>query len=576
MKFLLGLRTRRLFTLLLLPLAGCMNVSNPGSQSSSQGLNAASSVYITSSASSVTQGQAVTLEASVSPSLATGTVTFYNGSNAIGTAAINSAGPFPTALAFLTTSFSSIGAQSITAHYSGSVFYASSQSGAITIGVYNSQLASTSTTLQASTPTPQYQTGVTLTATVSPSSATGTVTFYNGSADIGSATLNAGTAVLTTAFAAGGATTLHAVYSGDYNYLSSTSNSIAMNISGPLVTATTLQASTSATAIGDNVTLTANLAPAAATGTVTFYNGSTAIGTANVNSGVATLTTAFSSSGKISLKAVFNANSSYESSTSNIVSLFVTGVTPDTVVLQATPSSVIIGYSATLTATITPSAATGTISFYDGSVLIGSAPVVVGIATLSNVFMSAGSQSLTAVYSGDTTYISTTSSPVTLTVGNPGPTPTVTTLILSTTSAYAGDTVTLTVSVAPSMATGQVSFVDNNNVLASVLLASGTASYSTTFATVGSHNITALYDGDTVYSPSASSPQVLTINNPPPPTCPIDPSLCSIECPADPLCPFGASSGTRNTGADSTDSLRIKEPAFRFDDSSQIDGSPAR
>lgn len=544
MKLLLCLRRRLLFaTLLSLPLAGCMG--NPGSTGSTN-LNGTSSVYITSSAASVTQGQPVTLQASVSPSLATGTVTFYNGSNTIGTAAIGTAFPSQVGFALLTTSFSSIGPQSITAHYGGSVFYASSQSQAITIGVYNSQLASTTTTLQASTTTPQYQTGVTLTATVSPSSASGSVTFYNGSANIGSATLNSGTAVLNTAFAAGGAATLHAVYSGDYNYLSSTSNSLTMNISGPLVTATTLQASTSSTAIGDNVTLTANLAPAATTGTVTFYNGSTAIGTADVNSGIATLTTAFTSSGKISLQATFNGNSSYETSTSNNVSLFVTGDTPDTVVLQATPSSVIIGYSATLTASITPSAATGTISFYDGSVLVGSTGIVMGTATLSSTFMSAGSQSLTAVYSGDTTYISTTSSPFTLTVGNPGPTPTVTTLTLSETSAEAGDTVTLTATVTPSLATGQVNFLDNDAPLATAVISSGTATYSMTFNIAGDNNIVAVYQGDTFYSPSASSPQDLSVSSPPPPTCPSDPTLCSIECPADPLCPFGASTGTRN------------------------------
>jgi hypothetical protein len=229
---------------------------------------------------SVTQGQPVVLEADISGGASpTGTVTFYKGSSAIGTAQVSS--PFfyfsLDGGAQLSTTFTSSGVQSITAKYSGDQFNSSSTSQPTLIGVYSNQLATSSVVLQASTTTPQYQTNVTLTAAVSPSLATGTVTFYNGTTNIGSSAVNAGSASVTTSFAAGGTATLHAVYSGDYNYLSSTSNSVTMNISGPLVTMTTLQASASSVAIGGSVTLTANLSPATVTGTVTFYNGSTAI-----------------------------------------------------------------------------------------------------------------------------------------------------------------------------------------------------------------------------------------------------------------------------------------------------------
>ncbi len=296
-------------------LAGCMGGAGVSGGGLADKSNA--DVYASASTVSVTEGQPVTLEASVNP-LATGTVTFYNGSTAIGTAQIAQVGSI--GIALLETSFNSIGAQSITAHYSGSDFFLAGTSGPMTIGVYNENLTATSVSLQASTTTPPYLTNVTFTATISPAVATGTVTFYNGSTSMGSAAVSAGTAVLTTQFAAGGTDTVHAVYSGDYNYLSSTSNSLAMNVSGPLVTSTSLGASTSSVAMGGGVTLTANLTPATVTGTVTFYNGSTAIGTANVNVGVATLNTTFAASGNITLKAVFGGNSSWETSTSNQVS----------------------------------------------------------------------------------------------------------------------------------------------------------------------------------------------------------------------------------------------------------------
>jgi hypothetical protein len=499
-----------LLSVFFLSLAGCLgNFGNSGSQD-----KFSTHVTVIAPVTSVTEGQPVTLEADISGGASTsGTVTFYNGSNAIGTAQVSSSF-FYFSLdggAQLTTTFSSSGVQSITAKYSGDEFNSSSTSQPISIGVYSNQLITSSLTLQASTTTPQYQTSVTLTAAVSPSSATGTVTFYNGSTNIGSAALNVGSASLTTSFAAGGAYTLHAVYSGDYNYLSSTSNSLAMNVNGPLVTTTTLKASTSATAIGDSVTLTANLTPVTTTGTATFYNGSTAIGTANVNTGVATLNTTFSASGNIALKAIFAGNSSWETSTSNQVSLFVTGDTPDTVVLQATPSSLIIGYSATLTANVSPITATGSVIFYDGSSVIGNCKVANGSCMLVNTFMAAGSQSLTAVYSGDTTYISNTSSAVTLQVSNPGPTPTTTALELSEYSGNIGDAVTLTAIVNPPDATGQIDFYDNGTLLASVVLTSGKAAWSQFFTQASENDIIAVYDGDTTYSSSTSSTQVLIL-----------------------------------------------------------------
>jgi hypothetical protein len=498
-----------LLTVFFLSLAGCMGGSG------STGLQDKGSAIVSVSASSIsiTEGQTITLEAYVNPVLATGTVTFYNGSNAIGTAAISSPGISSVGIALLATTFSSIGTQSITAHYSGDAFFSASTSVAMSIGVYSDQMASSSVTLQASTATPQYLTNVTLTAAVSPSLATGTVTFYNGTTNIGSAAVNGGTSSLTTSFAAGGTVTLHAVYSGDYNYLSSTSNSLTMNVSGPLVTTTTMKASTSATAIGDSVTLTANLTLATVTGTVTFYNGSTSIGTANVNAGVATLNTTFSTSGNITLKAIFTTNASWETSTSNQISLFVTGNTPDTVVLQAAPSSRIIGYAATLTTTVSPSGATGMVVFYDGTSGIGNCTVTDGSCTFVNTFMAAGSQSLTAVYSGDTTYISNTSSAVTLDVSNPGSTPTTTALELSEYSGYSGDAVTLTAIVNPPAATGQIDFYDNGNLLESVVLTSGKAAWSQFFTQAGENDITAVYDGDTTYSSSTSSTQVLELSD---------------------------------------------------------------
>ena len=71
----------------------------------------------------------------------------------------------------------------------------------------------------------------------------------------------------------------------------------------------------------------------------------------------------------------------------------------------------------TLTATVHHTgsgvAPTGTVSFYDGATLLGTAPVQPdGTATLTTTF-GGGPHSITAVYSGDTNYAGSTSTPAT-------------------------------------------------------------------------------------------------------------------------------------------------------------------
>ncbi len=89
----------------------------------------------------------------------------------------------------------------------------------------------TTTTLTASTTTPTEGASVTLTATVSPSAATGTVTFYNDSTSIGTGTLSDGTATLSTTFTTAGAQSLTATYGGSSTYASSTSSTVAVTVS---------------------------------------------------------------------------------------------------------------------------------------------------------------------------------------------------------------------------------------------------------------------------------------------------------------------------------------------------------
>lgn len=69
--------------------------------------------------------------------------------------------------------------------------------------------------------------------------------------------------------------------------------------------------------------------------------------------------------------------------------------------LSASPSPATFGAPVTLTATMTPSGATGKVTFYDGAVVLGTASVSGGTATLRIPLNSTGPRSLFARYLGD-------------------------------------------------------------------------------------------------------------------------------------------------------------------------------
>lgn len=80
--------------------------------------------------------------------------------------------------------------------------------------------------------------------------------------------------------------------------------------------------------------------------------------------------------------------------------------TATTTTLTPSLTSVAVGGSVTLTATVSPSAATGTVTFYSGSTSLDTQTLSSGTATSTQSFSTAGTESLTATYSGDSTYAS--------------------------------------------------------------------------------------------------------------------------------------------------------------------------
>lgn len=161
------------------------------------------------------------------------------------------------------------------------------------------------------------------------------------------------------------------------------------------------------------------VAPSAASGTVTFYSGTTVLGSTALSSGTAALSTSFSSAQTASVIAVYSGGSSSGGSTSSALTITVSavvGTKSSSTALSVSTTATTVGTSITLTAQVTPSAATGTVTFYNGTTSLGTGTLSNGIATLTTSFSSAQTASLTAAYAGDSTYAASTSGVVSVAV----------------------------------------------------------------------------------------------------------------------------------------------------------------
>lgn len=191
--------------------------------------------------------------------------------------------------------------------------------------VYSAPLATSTTTSLAVSPSKSatYGSAVTLTATVSPSGAAGSVDFLAGTKVVGKATVSDGKAVLKTAALPGGADKLTARFTGSSAAWGSSTSSLVDYTVKAATTKTALKASTTSTTSGASVTLTATLSPTAATGTVAFYSGKSKLGSKSVTKGTATFSTKKLAVGSDSITAVFtpSVKADYAGSTSKAVTV---------------------------------------------------------------------------------------------------------------------------------------------------------------------------------------------------------------------------------------------------------------
>ncbi|MGO9336809.1 MAG: Ig-like domain repeat protein [Terracidiphilus sp.] len=195
------------------------------------------------------------------------------------------------------------------------------------------------------------------------------------------------------------------------------SNSILHGfVFAPSLTATTtaLISDTNPSIFGEPVTLTATVASGSGQPpdgeTVWFMSGATQAGSQTLTGGTATLTTTNLPVGADSLTAVYGGDLNFAGSTSSAVSQTVKKAT-STTTLTSNPNPSTFGQSVILTATVSGQfggVATGTMTFSYGSES-SIVPVGSGAATLTTSLLPEGTDSITAVYSGDSNFAGSTS-----------------------------------------------------------------------------------------------------------------------------------------------------------------------
>lgn len=254
----------------------------------------------------------------------------------------------------------------------------------------------------------------------------GTVNFLNGSTMLGSGALDAtGKATYTTSALTPNTYSLTASYGGSSTYSASVSAAQALTIS-TIATTTALSIAPASAYTGQSVTIAAKVTPSSGTaipsGTITFMNGAATLSAVPLDAtGKAVLTSSTLPAGVYAITALYSGDATFAASASAAGALTIATPVATSTTLSASATNVVSGASITFTAQVTPAAGalvpTGTVTFNDGTVVLGTGTLdATGKATLASSALTVGSHSVTAVYGGDSANNPSTSAVLAVTV----------------------------------------------------------------------------------------------------------------------------------------------------------------
>ena len=371
------------------------------------------------------------------------------------------------------------GTHNIAAVYAGDTYNATSTS---TSSALTAKPVATALGIQASPASSSHAQQVTLTATLSPYAAGNlttngeSITFKLGGTSIGTGTLSAGVATLSTTTLPTGSDSLTASYTADTNFQSSSSSTLSFTVTKatPTLTWATPAAISYGTALGSTQL---DAGSGSVVGTMTY---SPISGTV-LGAGSQTLSVTFTPTD----------TTDYNTATDSVL-LTVNKATPT--LTWATPAA--ISYGTALSSTQLNASSGGVAG-------------AMAYTPVSGTVLGAGSQTLSVTFTPtDATDYNTATDSVTLTVNKGAPTLTVATS--GSPSTYGSSvTFTATVSAGP---TGSVTFYDSGVAIGTGTIGGAIATFSTTALTAGSHTITAAWAGNSNYNSITSSSITQAVN----------------------------------------------------------------
>ncbi|NKR74708.1 Ig-like domain repeat protein [Rhodococcus hoagii] len=398
------------------------------------------------------------------------------------------------------------------------VYSFGSQQGSNTSGAYvrvEAKRDNTTTTISAP-PTTSKGSETTLTATVTPSNATGTVQFFEGSNPIGDpVTVVGGTASLAHVFDEMGTYSVSAKYTATGLFNGSESGTAQVEV-GPVQTATTVTVPATAEA-GATVPLQATVTPADAQGTVQFAINGTDVGSpVQVSGGTATLNHRFDDPGNFSVTANFVGGFGVAGSAATAQQIAVSYGDWQTTTVVVEPVTAEAGSPTNLMATVRPIPTGGTVTFSVDGTAVGTVDLGTadGVAALAHTFDTAGTYQVVADFAGTEGFSASTSAPFTATVAPTAPVLTAVNADLTVQGlSVVGQTVTLTVDVDPADAQGTVQFYKGTEAVgAPVAVVDGKASVTTTLDFEGTQLITAKFVAGEGFRDTVSNPVVLNVS----------------------------------------------------------------
>ena len=272
----------------------------------------------------------------------------------------------------------------------------------------------TSCVLSSTTASPTVASPVNYRVIMTPANAAGSVTVTANTAETCTAAVAAGQSNCTLTYAAAGAKTINASFTGAAGFQNSTCGPLAQTIA-PAVAGVVLTSSVNPSFIGQTTSLTATVTGIAPTGAVSFISGAATLGSATLSGTGNTRTAVLSVStlpvGSAVITAAYAGDASNAASTSPALTQVVQpGATNTTLVVAAGPPATLTATVSVLAPAVGP--ASGTVTFLNGATVLGSAPLVNGVAQLTLPSLPAGVSSFTARFDGNTSFSGSSSAGV--------------------------------------------------------------------------------------------------------------------------------------------------------------------